>query len=257
VGLINYIRNKYHPLWFLYKFKFIRILVSKIKITYYKKTNRFGNFYIYLPRHLGYLLNNESIEKETYDFVTKLNLKKNIVNKTFVDIGGNIGTYSLFFKENYNAKVFVFEPDDDNLSLLLRSKIKNKLKDFNIISLAISNEDKIESFLIDHIGGATGSISSVKNVGQIRQELYLKKDIITLKLDNFYNIIENISWIKIDTEGNEVNVIKGMIKIIKLNKPNLIIECEDTNIDQIKELLKEVKYNIKKMNTDMNYIFYL
>ncbi|MDB9711390.1 FkbM family methyltransferase [Candidatus Pelagibacter ubique] len=174
-----------------------------------------------------------------------------------MDIGGNIGTYSLFFKENYNAKVFVFEPDDDNLSLLLRSKIKNKLKDFNIISLAISNEDKIESFLIDHISGATGSISSVKNAGQIRQELYLKKDIITLKLDNFYNIIENISWIKIDTEGNEVNVIKGMIKIIKLNKPNLIIECEDTNIDQIKELLKEVKYNIKKMNTDMNYIFYL
>ena len=54
-----------------------------------------------------------------------------------------------------------------------------------------------------------------------------------------------------------MNVIKGMIKIIKLNKPNLIIECEDTYIDQIKELLKEVKYNIKKMNTDMNYIFYL
>ena len=257
MGLINYIRNKYHFLWFLYKFKFIRILVSKIKITYYKKTKKFGNFYIYLPRHLECLLNNENIEKETYDFVTKLNLKKNIVNKTFVDIGGNIGTYSLFFKENYNAKVFVFEPDDDNLSLLLRSKIKNKLKDFNIISLAISNEDKIESFLIDHISGSTGSISSVKNAGQIRQELYLKKDIITLKLDNFYNIIEDISWIKIDTEGNEVNVIKGMIKIIKLNKANLIIECEDTNIDQIKELLKEVKYNIKKMNTDMNYIFYL
>ena len=148
--------------------------------------------------------------------------------------------HSLFFKENYNAKVFVFEPDDDNLSLLLRSKIKNKLKDFNIISLAISNEDKIESFLIDHISGATGSISSVKNVGQIRQELYLKKDIITLKLDNFYNIIEDISWIKIDTEGNEVNVIKGMIKILKLNKPNLIIECEDRNIYQIKELLKEI-----------------
>ena len=257
MGIINYIRNKYHPLWFLYKFKFIRTFISKIKITYYKKTKRFGNFYIYLPRHLGHLLNNDNIEKETYDFVTELNLKKNIINKTFVDIGGNIGTYSLFFKENYNAKVFIFEPDDDNLSLLLMSKIKNKLKDFNIISLAISNEDKIESFLIDDISGSAGSISSVKNAAQIRQELYLKKDIITLKLDNFYNIIENISWIKIDTEGNAVNVIEGMIKILKLNKPNLIIECEDRNIDQIKELLKEINYNIKKMDTDMNYIFYL
>tara|TARA_B110000503_G_scaffold113968_1_gene171192 strand:- start:798 stop:947 length:150 start_codon:yes stop_codon:yes gene_type:complete len=47
-----------------------------------------------------------------------------------------------------------------------------------------------------------------------------------------------------------------MMKIIKLNTPNLIIESNEEQILPIIELLKPINYNIKKIDNDPNYIFY-
>ena len=254
--LINYLRNKFHPLFFLFQFKIIRILLSKIKIKFYLKSKKFGNLFIYLPRNINYLLNSEYLEKNTFDFISELNSKKNIKDSLFVDVGGNIGAYSLFFKKNYNSKIFIFEPDDDNLILLFNTKVRNKLEDFHIFPFGLSKENHIASFLIDNISGSTGTLSDYRNIPQIRQKLSKKKNIIALKLDLFSEIIENVTWIKMDVEGYELEVLKGMMKIITLNTPNLIIESNEEQILPIIELLKPINYNIKKMDNNPNYIFY-
>ena len=81
-------------------------------------------------------------------------------------------------------------------------------------------------------------------------------DIICFKLDLFLEFFENISWIKIDVEGHEMEVLKGMMEIIKLYKPNIVVENDDVNIIQIQKLLSSFNYKIKKINTDTNFIFY-
>ena len=81
-------------------------------------------------------------------------------------------------------------------------------------------------------------------------------DIICVKLDLFLEFFENISWIKIDVEGHEMEVLKGMMEIIKLYKPNIVVENDDVNIIQIQKLLSSFNYKIKKINTDTNFIFY-
>ena len=58
-------------------------------------------------------------------------------------------------------------------------------------------------------------------------------DIICVKLDLFLEFFENISWIKIDVEGHEMEVLKGMMEIIKLYKPNIVVENDDVNIIEI------------------------
>jgi FkbM family methyltransferase len=58
-------------------------------------------------------------------------------------------------------------------------------------------------------------------------------DIICFKLDLFLEFFENISWIKIDVEGHEMEVLKGMMEIIKLYKPNIVVENDDVNIIEI------------------------
>lgn len=70
-------------------------------------------------------------------------------------------------------------------------------------------------------------------------------DIICVKLDLFLEFFENISWIKIDVEGHEMEVLKGMMEIIKLYKPNIVVENDDVNIIQIQKLLSSFNYKIK------------
>ena len=69
-------------------------------------------------------------------------------------------------------------------------------------------------------------------------------DIICVKLNLFLEFFENISWIKIDVEGHEMEVLKGMMEIIKLYKPNIVVENDDVNIIQIQKLLSSFNYKI-------------
>ena len=59
-------------------------------------------------------------------------------------------------------------------------------------------------------------------------------------LDNF-NFSNKISFIKIDVEGHETEVIKGSEATIKKNKPILLVEIEE-------------KYTLKKVIDTLNYI---
>ena len=61
------------------------------------------------------------------------------------------------------------------------------------------------------------------------------KKLDDLKLEN------PISFIKIDVEGHEIEVIQGAIKVIKKNKPILLVEIEE-------------RYSKKKVIDTINYI---
>ena len=105
--MFNYIRNKYHPIFWLFQFSLFRSLY-KLKFLHFIKRKKFGNFFLYLPRHLTHFLNINNFEKETFDFVQTLNIERKLENTSFVDIGGNIGLYSLYFKKNYNSKIYIY-----------------------------------------------------------------------------------------------------------------------------------------------------
>tara|TARA_A100001234_G_C12560266_1_gene357052 strand:- start:114 stop:950 length:837 start_codon:yes stop_codon:yes gene_type:complete len=253
--IINYIREKYHPLFRLFEFRLFR-KIYKLKIIYLKKSKIFGKFFLYLPRGLNLLININNFEKETFDFIKTLNYGKKLENTSVIDVGGNIGMYSFFFKNNYNPNIYLFEPDEDNLILLFKTKKENKFNNFNIFPFAVSNKQKISEFLVDDITGFTGTLSSSLNVPQAILKLDTKKNVICVKLDSFKDIINKVSWIKIDIEGHEFEALEGMIELIKRDQPNLIIEVSAKNIDKILKLLHPLHYKIKKIKKDPNYIFY-
>ena len=60
-----------------------------------------------------------------------------------------------------------------------------------------------------------------------------------------------ISLVKIDVNGHEYSVVRGLQNIIKKNKPVLIIETEK-NIKKIEALLKKLNYKKYLFNTNEN-----
>ena len=83
---------------------------------------------------------------------------------------------------------------------------------------------------------------------------YKKQKIKTKTLDNI--LISNnlpVSIIKIDVQGNELDVLKGSLQTIKKDKPALIIEVEDKLFSNPEKNRAE----IAKIFEDFNYKCFL
>ena len=61
--------------------------------------------------------------------------------------------------------------------------------------------------------------------------------IMCFKIDIFLEFFKNVSWIKNDVEDHEIEVLKGMMEIIKFYKSNIVVDNDDVDIIEIQKLL--------------------
>ena len=74
------------------------------------------------------------------------------------------------------------------------------------------------------------------------------------KLDNF-KINKKISFIKIDCEGHELEVLKGSIKTIKKNKPILLVQNTHYNVSKYLKSNGYKQAQIEMKKARKNYLF--
>ncbi|MBA43163.1 MAG: hypothetical protein CMF62_04030 [Magnetococcales bacterium] len=137
--------------------------------------------------------------------------EKNI--DTFIDIGANIGYYTLFFAHK-NIKTYSFEPNLENYNILCNNLKINKFNNSVVHNLGLSDSQSELEFYYKKEKSGHGTFNE-KIVRQ--QQLNLTKKIKVDKLDNI-NISGKNLMIKIDIEGYELNAIKGMINLLNSNK---------------------------------------
>lgn len=138
-------------------------------------------------------------------------------NRCYIDIGAHIGTTVMPYLKLYNSCV-AYEPHQENYSFLC-SNIeinKNKLENKNIITKNLCVGDhSMKGKLIYHEGN---------NSGCYYFEEKEDETVNCIKLDDDLDNIDNIDFIKIDTEGFELSVLRGAKNIILKNKPLIQIE---------------------------------
>jgi FkbM family methyltransferase len=168
-----------------------------------------------------------SKEKDTILWIDKFGSSKNI----FFDVGSNIGVYSLYYASLYGAKVFAFEPQYNNATLLSRNLKLNNLQNYvTIIPNPLYKNNKID-FLFSSSNNEAASASTTF----IKKNIYISKN-FDKKLTMSYsidflvknNLIPQPNIIKIDVDGNELDVIKGARKTINEKKCKSIL-IEKTN----------------------------
>lgn len=131
-----------------------------------------------------------------------------------VDIGANIGYYTLIAAElvGENGKVFAFEPEPENYSLLVRNIEANGYKNVLPLRKAVSNR----------VGTTRLFLCPYGNKGWHRiydsQDGWNSIEIETVTLDGFFKDKEDrIDVIKMDVEGAEMAILQGMSHILKRN----------------------------------------
>jgi FkbM family methyltransferase len=135
-----------------------------------------------------------------------------------LDIGAHIGTHTVTMAK-YVGKtgiVFAFEPNKNTYRELIYNLVANDCKNVYPIHAAIGKAKSIVDVIISHPNNEGGSYVINTQGGD---------DVaIQLPLDAFN--LNNVSFIKIDVENMEADVLDGAVLTIMRNKPVMLIEIQ-------------------------------
>lgn len=186
-----------------------------------------------------------------------------------LDIGAHRGESILRFRELFaKSKIISFEPNPEAIKSIEEKISLFNFKNINYYQNAVGSENKIVNFFIYKKTDISSAISIDENsqfykiranqYSQNKNLLLNKIDVQQIKLDQFIidKEIKNIDIIKIDVQGYEIEVLRGMSNLIKKGLFNFVevefmfkgpYKREEFSISNLEELLHP-NYTIVVMN---------
>ncbi len=174
---------------------------------------------------------NEIFVDQTYYFETENK------NPLIVDLGGNIGASTLFFKRAYpGSRVMVFEPRKNESGCIRENIAQNGLAGVSVFQSAVFDKET-EMEIYDDKRGITLGASLITNP-------FAGEHVEKVRCVRLSKLIkERVDLLKVDIEGSEGRVLKeirgklGLIdKVIMEYHP---YETEKNSLPEILELLTE------------------
>ncbi len=199
-----------------------------------------------------YLVRFTNIFEDDAHGVVLLNFKKKI---NIIDVGASDGIAAKFFIKKLDVnKIICFEPNQAYVNILKGLNLNNLIvypygishlgekhtiyyprykffkKNLDLITYTFYKKKRLlEQLEID--------FKFKKNLSILKKSIYLKK---------VQKINYKISLIKIDVNGHEFSIVKGLREIIKRDKPAMLIETDTTSLDKennkIANFLKKFNY---------------
>jgi len=168
---------------------------------------------------------------------------------TAVDMGAYIGTHTMSLVDGVGQKgnVITFEPQPWAYKGIKKTLSKNNIKNVKVVNAGLSDKKGKIQFCSD--GSGSSSVCTERSPSKKKwAEVY---DIPIVTLDS-YNL-KNVSIIKVDVEGHELNALNGSKNTIISSKPVIVLEVwrKRTNrLQKIKDFMKSVNYRIEHISAD-------
>jgi len=148
------------------------------------------------------------------------------VGGVFYDIGANVGFFTVIGARLVGAagRVYAFEPVPENAAAVRRNVQLNAFQNVVVLEKAVSRMGgQGELWVAEYSGGSAlaTAVPPPDTVGTMLVDLVAIDDLVAQKE------LEPPAVVKIDVEGAELDVLKGMTKTIQAYKPSLIYEIDD------------------------------
>jgi FkbM family methyltransferase len=141
------------------------------------------------------------------------------------DVGANVGVHSLFASRHF-ARVHAFEPYAPVRERLVHAVRENGIENIVVHEVALGSEDGEWPFFAPPDANL-GTGSFVKD-HSVANSLHPSRLRVVNGDDYFDANVGRVDALKIDVEGYEVEVLRGLCRTLRECRPAVIIEVSDT-----------------------------
>tara|TARA_B100000767_G_scaffold271915_2_gene298535 strand:+ start:267 stop:1079 length:813 start_codon:yes stop_codon:yes gene_type:complete len=151
--------------------------------------------------------------------------------RTFIDVGANMGYYTLIgsLLVGEQGRVVAFEPEQENFTLLEKNILNNKLANVVAVNAGLSDHHADGKLYLNDKNLGDHQIYQPANNAVSRAE----QSIQLLQGDDFLlhrltSPVSRIDVLKVDTQGAEFVVLTGLMPLLKQSLPELKMIVEFT-----------------------------
>jgi len=156
---------------------------------------------------------------------------RKVENPIVIDVGANTGSFAMLPLLHPGATVHAFEPNPLAFQLLQSNLTANGLEDaVQLYQMAVADRDGDSTLLIP-VNAIHAAFSCLADGTPRRNELLWREEPVKVcKLDSLP--IKRVDFIKIDTEGAELLVLRGGERLIRSSLPKILLEFTPLNTRQ-------------------------
>jgi len=184
------------------------------------------------------------LEPNTYNYFN------NTQGNLFVNVGANLGGYSLRAGKKY-SKVIAIEANPYIAEELRKNVILNKFHNVEVLNLAIwKSKEKVRLYRSIEDNNLVSSITPH------RMKEYEYKDYFEVEANTLDNVLANydsIDLILIDAEGSEIEVLEGSFNVLEKTK-SVIVEVKPGITDEkVITILKNNGFSVSFLDREKYY----
>jgi len=194
-------------------------------------------------------LGNDSYEAD----VISLWLEHAKTARTILDIGAYTGLMSMIAAlNNETAEIHAFEPMPrtfERMWINLKiNKLASRVQPHNVAASDSSGPEEIYLYREPNFLG-TGNSIHLKTHVEAKGKVRIEKNTV----DSYG--LKDVDLVKIDTEGHELQVLRGMQNILQNDKPTLVVEVWRHEQEELLDFLDQFGYKRVQLQ-GMNWLFH-
>jgi FkbM family methyltransferase len=196
-----------------------------------------------LPRNnMTYYIDHGLFEKNLIEWCKQFCKK----DKNMLDIGAHSGTYTISLADHCN-KIYSFEPQKMTFYSLCGSVALSNIQNVICLNIGLGTTEQAgtQTLNIVSVDGGGSTLHHDNNTNILRTEEIEMRTLDSLNIDN-------ISFIKMDVENNELQVLLSSQHTLKRsNYPKILFEMNQPNA-QLLDFLESIQYNVISITGSAN-----
>lgn len=166
--------------------------------------------------------------------------------EVFLDIGANVGMYTIWAAKTRNVRTFAFEPESQNYALLYRNIVMNGLSE-NVIAYCMALSDTSSYSLLHlsqfELGGSCHSFGEKVNHHLERRDTKLSQGCVSTTLDTLVSggVLPVPNYIKIDVDGIEHKVLAGCQNVLTDPRVKSVLVEINTHLEQHRKIIADMQ----------------